>query len=145
MTEDTRPLIDTNILIYAFDVDEREKNKIASKLVEKVISNEIAIVLSTQNLSEFYYIITKKIPNPLSHQDAKNTISKLIFLSNIKILRIKAVTIIKAIDISIEFNIAYWDALIAAVMQENKISIIITENEKDFKKIPWLTIINPFK
>ncbi len=138
-------LLDTNILVYAFDKDEQDKNSIASKIVEKIINNELSIVLSIQNLSEFYYVITRKIPKPIPQSDAKNHITKLIFLSNIKVFGIKAATIINAIDITIEFNIPYWDALIAAVMKENSIHKIITENESDFKKVPWLTVINPFK
>ncbi len=31
------------------------------------------------------------------------------------------------------------------LMRKNNIYTIITENEKDFKKIPWLKVINPFK
>jgi hypothetical protein len=30
-------------------------------------------------------------------------------------------------------------------MKENGIDTIITENEKDFKKIPGIKVINPFK
>ncbi len=142
---DSNTLLDTNILVYAFDKDEKDKNSIASKLIEKVINNEISIVLSIQNLSEFYYIITRKIPKPIPQSDAKNHVAKLIFLSNIKIFGIKAGSILNAIEISTEFNIPYWDSLIVAVMKENNIFTIITENEKDFKKIPWLKVINPFK
>jgi predicted nucleic acid-binding protein len=39
----------------------------------------------------------------------------------------------------------FWGALIAACMLEHGIEIIVTENEKDFKKIPGITIVNPFK
>jgi predicted nucleic acid-binding protein len=37
------------------------------------------------------------------------------------------------------------DALIAACMLENGIEIIVTENERDFKRIPGITVINPFR
>lgn len=40
---------------------------------------------------------------------------------------------------------AVWDALIAACMLENDIGIIVTENEADFKRIPGITFMNPFK
>jgi predicted nucleic acid-binding protein len=39
----------------------------------------------------------------------------------------------------------FWDALIVATMEENSIDTIITENEKDFKKVKWIKTINPFK
>lgn len=138
------PLIDSNILVYAFDKDEKEKNLTAKLMLEKVFNGETKIFLSTQNLSEFYYNATKKINSPLNITEAKEIISGLVSLPNIKIIKINKSTILSAIDISSEHNISYWDALIASVMKENHIYTIITENDKDFKKIPWLKVINPF-
>ena len=48
-----------------------------------------------------------------------------------------------AMEISDGYGISYWDALIASVIKENSVSCIITEDDKDFKKIPWLTAITP--
>jgi predicted nucleic acid-binding protein len=39
----------------------------------------------------------------------------------------------------------FWDALFAACMLERGIEVIVTENEKDFKNIPGITVVNPFK
>ena len=39
----------------------------------------------------------------------------------------------------------FWDALIAACMLEHGIEVIVTENEKDFKNIAGITVVNPFK
>ena len=88
--------------------------------------------------------MTKKIKKPLEITEAKEIISGLISLSNIKIIKINEKTILNAINISSEHNVSYWDALIASVMKENHVSSIITENDKDFKKIPWLKVANPF-
>ena len=43
------------------------------------------------------------------------------------------------------YRATFWDALIAACMLEKGIKTIVTENERDFKRIPGITIINPFK
>ena len=137
-------LIDSNVLIYAFDKDENEKNPIAKAILERIFNGEMNAFLSTQNLSEFYYNVTKKIKKPLEVTEAKEIISDLVSLSNIKIVKIDENTIINAIEISMKCNIHYWDALIASVMKENNIYNIITENDKDFKKISWLKVINPF-
>ena len=144
MAKNKFSLIDSNILIYAYDKDEKEKNPAAKKILERVFKEEISISLSTQNLSEFYYNVTKKINKPLNIIEAKEIISGLVSLSNIKIIKINEETILKAIDISLEYNLSYWDSLIASVMKENQIFTIITKNDKDFKKIPWLSVINPF-
>ena len=138
-------LIDSNILVYACDNSEEVKNKIASKLLESIAKNQMNIAFSTQNFSEFYSVVTKKIQKPMKPEEAKQIIKDLSNLSNIEILKINPETILNAIDISNNNKISYWDALIASVMQENNINTIITENEVDFKKIPGLKVINPFK
>ena len=60
MTESSLLLIDSNILIYAFDTDETTKNPAAEKLFEDIATGKIKIALSVQNLSEFYFNATKK-------------------------------------------------------------------------------------
>jgi len=144
MIENEGDLIDSNILIYAFDKDEKEKSLVAKRILEKVFDGKLNIFLSIQNLSEFYYNVTKKIKRPLDVIEAKEIVSGLMSLSNIKIIKINEESILQAIEISLEYNLSYWDALIASVMKENNIDNIITENDKDFIKIPWLKVTNPF-
>lgn len=54
-------------------------------------------------------------------------------------------TVVEAINNQAIYGIPFWDALIVAAMEQNSLDTIITENEKDFKKISWLKVINPFK
>jgi predicted nucleic acid-binding protein len=44
-----------------------------------------------------------------------------------------------------DYRASFWDALIAACMLEHGVHTIVTENELDFRKIPGLTVINPFR
>lgn len=141
---DEKVLIDSNILIYAYDFDEKTKNNLAKTILEKILNNKINIVLSTQNLSEFYVNVTKKIEKPIPQNLAKTIIKDLSELSNTTILKINPSTILGAIETSIKFNVSYWDSLISAVMLENNVYKIVTENLKDFAKIPGIIAINPF-
>lgn len=54
-------------------------------------------------------------------------------------------TIIRAMELVKLHRIPFWDALIAACMLEHGIDTIVTENERDFKRIRGITVINPFK
>ncbi len=74
----------------------------------------------------------------------KKNIQDITSFSNFDILTINKNNILSAIEISMAYKVSYWDALIASVMKENHVYGIITENDKDFKKIPWLNVINPF-
>ena len=53
-------------------------------------------------------------------------------------------TVLKAIELVKLYRAPFWDALIAACMLEYGIGTIVTENERDFRKIPGLKVINPF-
>src|SRR3989344_5385734 len=144
MIEDYRiQLIDTNILIYAYDNSEKEKHEIAKNILAKAWKEKVTYALSTQNLSELFVNVTKKIQNPVPVNEVEEDILSIISFPNFKILTIKPKTVVKAIEISSKFKLSYWDSLLVAVMYENDIDTIITENEQDFKKIPWLEVINP--
>lgn len=54
-------------------------------------------------------------------------------------------TVIGALSISKEHGLHFFDALLAATMQENGIKEIVTENEKDFSKVKWMKAVHPFK
>ena len=135
-------LIDTNILVYAYDKSYLKKHKIAKEAVEESWQTQSG-VLSIQNLAEFYSIITRKVEKPIAISKAKQIILDLI--EGFEILRYSEQTIISAIDNQLIYGIPFWDSLIIATMEENSIDTIITENEKDFKKVEWLKVVNPFK
>src|SRR3989344_5825812 len=135
-------LLDSNILVYAYDSRDKEKHKISIDILNKCWKKEIIYALSTQNLSELFTVTTKKISNPISVKEMEENINDIINFSNFSILEIKSKTILRAIKLTSEYSLSYWDSLIVSVMLENNINIIITE-DSDFKKIPWLKVINP--
>jgi len=135
-------LVDSNILVYAYDKTEAKKYEIAKELVKERWYNDDA-ALSIQNLVEFYSTITSKIKNPLEIEKAKQIV--LDYIEGFEIIKYDEKTVIEAINNQAIYGISFWDALIVATMEENSIDTIITENEKDFKKISWVKIINPFK
>ena len=142
MTEKSElQLIDTNILVYAYDKSYLKKHRLAKKAVEESWLTQSG-VLSIQNLAEFYSIITREVEKPIAISKAKQIVLDLI--EGFEILKYSEKTIISAIDNQLIYRIPFWDALIVATMEENSVDVIVTENE-DFKKVEWLKVINPFK
>ncbi len=135
-------LVDTNILVYAYDRSERKKHELAKEAVKSNWARQTG-ALSIQNLVEFHSIVTGKIQKPLALDRAKQIVLDLI--DGFEILKYSESTIINAINNQAIYKIPFWDALIVATMEENSIETIITENEKDFKKVKWVKTINPFK
>jgi predicted nucleic acid-binding protein len=132
--------IDTNILVYANDKSERKKQERAKQILFDGIVNE-DIVISTQVLSEFYVTVTKKIETKLSASIAKK---EILLLKTIEIIEIDIHLIIQAINISVNTNISYWDALIIAAAQKAKCNFIYSEDLNPGQTIGTVVVKNPF-
>ncbi|RLI93506.1 MAG: hypothetical protein DRO94_05030 [Candidatus Altiarchaeales archaeon] len=143
--KDKLSLIDTNILVYAYDKTESEKHRICRDLVARCWNLETEYAISLQNISEFYVIITRKVENPIPIQNARSIVKDIIDFNGWRKINFTQNTIISAMNINKRYKIHYWDALLAATMRENDIFSIYTENESDFKKIRWLDVINPIR
>jgi len=143
-TSDEICLIDTNILVYAYDESEGKKHEICKRLIDECWRLRDKYSISIQNLSEFYVVITKKIENPVPMKMAKEIIEDIIEFQNWILMDYDPRTILSAIELNMVYKVHYWDALIAATMRENKIFSIYTE-DGDFKNIPWLNVINPLE
>lgn len=148
MTDNMFCMIDTNVLVYAFEAAETLKHELAGDLVEEMLEGKLKAAVSTQILSELFVNITAEkkktaVINPLSVQEAKSVLSDVISLAEIAVLEVKAGTVMNALAIKEESNASYWDCLIAATMIEHGITTIYTE-DKEFEKIKGLTVMNPF-
>ena len=135
-------LIDTNILVYAYERETSVKKKKAEGLIGKCFNGIINLVVSNQNLSEFVFVTTKKAN--LSSNQAKLIVDDIINIGCFRKIDYSAETILSAIEITDIYKVPFWDSLIAATMKENGIFNIYTENVKDFK-IPWINAVNPFR
>lgn len=138
----TKILIDTNILVYAHHKKEGVRHTVSAELVNHFIDEE-TLILSIQNLAEFSRVLGEKVFPPLD----KNLIRQYVFdlAACSKVIPYNTHTVMDALSLSKEYQIHFFDALLAATMQENGIDVIYTENTKDFGKIPWLKAVNPFK
>jgi predicted nucleic acid-binding protein len=139
----TDKLIDTNILVYAYDTSEGIKHEKSKELLKQIWESGGGVVC-LQNLMEFFVVITTKVENPISISDAKTIIEDIIKSDNWKVIDRDIDTLLDAIDLVSKYKVHLWDTLIAACMKENEIMEIITENKKDFEKIPDIKVTVPF-
>lgn len=137
-------LVDSNIIIYAFDIADKRKHELAKELLTKCWLGKIMLVVSVQNLSEFFVNVTSKIMKPIAIGEAENIVKNIIESRYWIKIAPKQETILNAIKLFVENKKGYWDSLIAATMIENNIFNIYTENTKDFSKIKEITAKNPF-
>ena len=137
-------LFDANIIVYAYDELEVEKRKKCLLLLQPIFEGKDKGYVTNQILGETFIVLTKHMRMPSSIEDAKDIIELFISSNNWVKINYDHKTVKKAVGYVEEFKINFWDAVIAATMIENNISSIYTENEKDFKKIPGINVINPF-
>lgn len=136
-------LIDTNILVYAYDTSEGRKHEVSRDLLKQIWEKGGGVVC-LQNLMEFFVVITNKVENPIDADEAKTIVEDFLKSEKWEIIDRDEDTFLKAIDIVSKYEIHIWDALIATCMRENEVTEIVTENKNDFKKIPGIKVTVPF-
>ena len=132
--------LDTNILVYAYDQGEPNRQQIAQRLLLDGIKSDSAVI-STQVLGEFFVTMTHKIEKKLSPKIAQKEIELLRVLS---LVEIDYEMVVKAIEIHSESQISYWDALIITAAKRAKCSVLYTEDLNDGQEINGVRIVNPF-
>lgn len=137
-------LFDTNMFVQAYTVSDERKHEIALTLIERVWAGEEAAT-TLQNLCEFFFVVTRKVAKPISPSTAESVLRGILIGSQWTVIDRTPETVFKAIDLVKVHRAPFWDALIAACMLEHGVNTVVTENERDFKRIPGITVINPFK
>jgi len=136
-----KAFVDTNILIYAHDLDAGQKNRISVIVLRDLWEKRTGIV-STQVLQEFYLNVTRKIANPLSKSQARGIIeSYLVWPVELN----DAQTVLAASEIEERHRLSFWDAMIVAAACKAKAEKILTEDLNHGQKIEGIRIENPFE
>lgn len=143
--KDNPVFVDTNIIVYAYDLSEPQKRKVCKELLKTGFMEEKQLCISNQVLAELAFVLHKKIQKPLPKKEIKEIVSEITQAENWKKINYNNETVLKTVDALEEKEASFWDALIAETMKENNITAILTENTKDFDKIAGIKTINPFK
>jgi predicted nucleic acid-binding protein len=134
-----RTFVDTNVLIYAHNLDAGTKREIASAVLHRLWSERTG-VLSVQVLQEFYVNVRRKIPVPLSKHSARPVVDSY----SIWCIEATPAEISAAFRIEHESQIAFWDALIVSSALKSGASRILSEDFGAGQRIAGVLIENPF-
>jgi predicted nucleic acid-binding protein len=135
-----RVFFDTNVLVYANDSSDTNKQRKARDLIKSALLNRTAVI-SVQVLSEFWVTVTKKIENPLPDASAEKEIEifELMDIVNLDIDLFKdAVKFMKL------HRLSFWDSLIIAAALFADCKVLFTEDLSDGQLIRGMRIKNPF-
>jgi len=134
---------DTNIIVYFFDKSEKVKHQQAKEILIASFENTIPYI-STQVVNEFIVIASQKIENPIPLHHIKKNLDFL--RMSLNVYTIDSEISLKAIDLSLSYDISFWDSLIVASALKNDCSILYSEDMQHGQIIEKkLRIINPFQ
>jgi predicted nucleic acid-binding protein len=136
---DNQIFVDTNILVYAHDVDAGGKHLIAKEKVESLWRRPILPCISIQVLQELYVnLIKKKVSIP----DAQETVLNYLewdVVDNDRFL------LIEGIRFQGKWSLSLWDALIIAAAKRAKAKELWSEDLNAGQSYEGIVVINPLQ
>jgi predicted nucleic acid-binding protein len=136
-----RVLIDTNVLVYAYDRREASKQRQAIGVLEQLQLTQSGY-LSVQTLAEFYHVVRRGSQPLLSLELASQQARSL--SQAWPVFDLTAMIIMEAVRGVTAHRLAYWDAQIWATARLNQIPIVFTEDFPTNALLEGVRIVNPF-
>jgi predicted nucleic acid-binding protein len=133
-----RVALDTDVMVYAEGIGDRNRCTLAFRLLERLPAE--FVLVPAQALGELFRVLTGKAqwdPN-LAHKAIIN------WADSFEIADSTWTAFQAAIDLSIDHKMQIWDALILAVTAENRCRILLTEDLQDGFTWRGVTVVNPF-
>ncbi|TAK35410.1 MAG: PIN domain-containing protein [Chloroflexota bacterium] len=134
-------LLDTNILVYAYDPRDRDKQERAVLVLDHLASDERAFV-SVQCLSEFFNVVTRRLPEPMIREEAVVRIERLARIC--RVLNLTPTAVLEGCRGVVHHQMSLWDALIWAVAKLNQVPCVLTEDAKHGRFLEGVLYLNPF-
>ena len=132
-------LLDTNILIYAFDpLDETRQEQAIAILLK--LEEEEKVCLSTQSLSEFASAAMIKLG--LNVDEIMDKISD--WQNAFHVFNLTPQIVLEATRGVRDRKLSYYDAQIGAYARLNQIPAIFTEDFQDGQILEGIRFVNPF-
>lgn len=135
----SRALVDTNILVYAQDWDERVKRAAAIELIDRLTSVS-EFVVSVQCLNEFAAVGLRRGWSIAEVGAAVETWSALA-----EVLPITKTATTQALAAVERHGLAFWDAVIWATAREAGIVVILSEDFQSGRQVEGIRFVNPFQ
>jgi predicted nucleic acid-binding protein len=132
--------VDTSVVVYAYDRSEPAKQAQALRVLD-----ELAVVrsgvISVQVLIEFHNAVTRRIPHPLSAEDAYERVRNLVLAW--PVLDVTPLIVLEAARGALQHQMRIWDAQIWATARLNQVPLIFSEDFGDGAVVEGIRTVNP--
>jgi predicted nucleic acid-binding protein len=129
--------LDTNVVVYAFDSADPRKQRVAIEILE----SDGRLVLSTQVLIETWWVLTRRLAEPLEEDRAAEIIEQL---SVLPVISTDPQLVKQAIQTSRRFEIAIWDALVIEAARAAGCTNVLSEDLQAGQDFDGVTVEDPF-
>jgi len=129
--------LDANVVVYAYDGADPVKQARAISILEA----EERLVVSTQVLLETWWVLTRRLAEPLSEDDASAVIDTL---SRLPVVHTDPELVRRAIRTGRRSQVAVWDALIIEAAKSAGCSHLLSEDLQDGRDYGGVIVENPF-
>lgn len=137
----TAVLLDTNVLVYAFDMAESTKRLHAMKIILGLQTNSLGC-LSTQCISEFFNAAIRGISPKLSIEEAIQAVQD--YLLAFPTFPLTQSIVLEAARAVRDHSISFYDAQIWASALINEVPLVFSEDFQDGRVIEGVRFVNPF-
>ncbi len=131
--------LDTNVLIYAYDITADAKRSIADDLIQRALSGEFLI--STQVLAEFASTLLHKL-RPAAKPEEVETI--LGILGPIRVVPTDAGIVRRAVEARSRYGIHFYDGMIVAAAERAGCTRIWSKDLNPGQSYFGIALENPF-
>ena len=131
--------LDTNVLVYAYDVTGPKKQKIAQDLINRALAGEISI--STQVLAEFATTLLHKLSPSARSEDV---IAILDTFAPIKVVLPDEGVVRRAVEARAAYGIHFYDGMIVAAAERAGCKRIWSEDLNAGQKYFGVAVQDPF-
>jgi predicted nucleic acid-binding protein len=130
--------VDTDIWVYAVDSADPAKRELALRAVASTPGRDL--VVSTQVLTEFYAVVTRKLAVPVPQDEAEMMVRQLLGLP---VVPIDTSLVASAIAGSREWQVSIWDALILRAAEAAGCRRVLSEDLGDGRTYGAIVVENP--
>ena len=140
VNSETGVFIDTNILVYAYDLSAGRKHRLAAQTLEDCWETGSGC-LSIQVLHEFFVIATRKIAKPLDPSSARQIVADLgLWRCHVP----EVGDLLQAIDLQQQYRLSFWDALVLQSAARLGCRRLISEDLSHGSTYGDVQVVNPF-
>jgi predicted nucleic acid-binding protein len=130
--------VDTNVLVYADDRAEPDKQTIAKDLIRQALRSGQG-KLSMQVLIEFFAVAIKRLG--LGATDARRRVE---IYSTLEVFRPKVDDLLAAIDLHRLHQLSIWDGLIVRAALASGCRVLYSEDLQQGRSFDGLEVVDPF-